>query len=607
MQAPMAAEAADTPDLLDRLARGWRAYLIIAVLALAGGLAGVFRMPVMDRDEARYAQATVQMLETGDFVRINLQDEPRNKKPIGIHWLQAASVSLFSKVERREIWAFRLPSVIAAIVAACATLWAGQALLSPRAAFLGAALFAPGMLLGFEAMTAKTDAALCAATTVAMAALARLFMRPAEPLRPKPERAAPITAFDEVRNGLKDYFQAPRPAGWGDVLVFYAALGVGVLIKGPITPLIVGLAIGALVLWERRARWAAALTWWPGPALLVVIALPWLVAIAIVTQGAFFADAIGNDLAPKLAGGDEGHGSPPGYHLVLLPFLIFPATLALPAAGRLIWGAAQTARTEPEAAGPRFLAAWAVPMFVLFELLPTKLPHYGLPLYPAIALLGGGGLWWAERLRWRLTWGAGLVLFAIAGAGFLAIASYGATFMPGDRGADIRRAVQTALLGAMLGVPALAALSLVRSRIVQLAVAAALAISASWAIRERIVPDARDLLITDAAARALGRAHLNPRLSRTEGVLWFVGIGEASLVFETATDARIAGAGEAALASEPGDTIVVEQRAYDEVAETLRRRGLMLETAAPTIAGRNYANGDPVVLSITRVARSDET
>jgi hypothetical protein len=199
------------------------------------------------------------------------------------------------------------------------------------------------------------------------------------------------------------------------------------------------------------------------------------------------------------------------------------------------------------------------------------------------------------------------VLFAIAGAGFLAIASYGATFMPGDRGADIRRAVQTALLGAMLGVPALAALSLVRSRIVQLAVAAALAISASWAIRERIVPDARDLLITDAAARALGRAHLNPRLSRTEGVLWFVGIGEASLVFETATDARIAGAGEAALASEPGDTIVVEQRAYDEVAETLRRRGLMLETAAPTIAGRNYANGDPVVLSITRVARSDET
>jgi len=577
------------------------------VLALLGGLPGLMRMPVMDRDEARYAQATVQMLETGDFVRINLQDEPRNKKPIGIHWLQAASVSLLSDVSKREIWAFRIPSLLGGVIAALATLWAGRALLAPRAAFLGAALFAPSMLLGFEAMTAKTDAVRCAATTIAMAALAQLFARPAAPKPAKPEAPPPTTAFEQIRRAARRYFGAPRPLAWGAAHSFWGALGVGILVKGPVTPLVIGLAILGVCLWERRTAWLSPLTWWPGHALAALIVLPWMLAIAIATRGEFFTESIGGDLAPKLIGADEGHGSLPGYHLLLAPFLIFPATFGLPAAARLIWGAANAPRGEAEAMGPRFLAAWAIPSLILFELLPTKLPHYPLPLYPAIALLAGGGLWWAERLRWRLTWTGGLALFALAGAAYLALAAFGATFMPGDHDADIRRAVQTALLGAMVGVPVLGGIAVFRSRALQLALAALLALGASWTLRQHIVPEARELLISDAAVKALTRAHLNPRLSPVNGRLWFVGIGEASLVFETVTRARIASAGEAALASQPGDTIVVEQRTYDELAETLRRRDMILEPAAPSVAGRNYANGDLVVLSIVTVAWNDET
>ena len=81
--------------MLSFLASPWARAFVLA-LTLASLLPGAIRLPPIDRDEARYAQATKQMLETKDFVRIRFQDEPRNKKPVGIHWLQAAAVTLTS-------------------------------------------------------------------------------------------------------------------------------------------------------------------------------------------------------------------------------------------------------------------------------------------------------------------------------------------------------------------------------------------------------------------------------------------------------------------------------------------------------------------------------
>src|SRR6516162_8767255 len=68
---------------------GIRPYALLCILCLILYLPGLATIPPLDRDEARFAQATRQMLETGDFVRIRFQDEARNKKPIGIYWLQA--------------------------------------------------------------------------------------------------------------------------------------------------------------------------------------------------------------------------------------------------------------------------------------------------------------------------------------------------------------------------------------------------------------------------------------------------------------------------------------------------------------------------------------
>ena len=161
---------------LDRHIAGWRGPLLAALLTLVAGLPGLLLLPPLDRDESRYAQATSQMLESGDYVDIRFQDEPRWKKPVGIYWMQALAVATVSQVENRDIAPYRIPSLLGAILAAAACAWAGAALFGQRAGFLGGILLGATFLLSSEAGIAKTDAMLCGAVTLAMAALARIYM-----------------------------------------------------------------------------------------------------------------------------------------------------------------------------------------------------------------------------------------------------------------------------------------------------------------------------------------------------------------------------------------------------------------------------------------------
>src|SRR5690606_32101024 len=111
------------PDL-DRYIAGWRGPFLAALLTLFVGLPSLMLLPPLDRDESRFAQATAQMLESGDYVDIRFQDEPRWKKPVGICWLQAAAVAVTSNVEARDIRPYRLPSLAGAMLAAWAVAWA---------------------------------------------------------------------------------------------------------------------------------------------------------------------------------------------------------------------------------------------------------------------------------------------------------------------------------------------------------------------------------------------------------------------------------------------------------------------------------------------------
>lgn len=557
-----------SPALYDQFARGWRGYVLIGLLALVASLFGAARMQVMDVDEARFAQATRQMVETGDYVQIRLQDEARNKKPAGVHWLQAASVQTFLPITQRlnVIWPYRLPSALGIVLAALAALWAGRALIGPRAAVIGAGLFAAGMLASFEGMTAKADALMLGFTTLALAALAHL-------------RNAP-----------------PRPRVIA--LVFWAALACGVMIKGPVTPLVIALTLLTLFFWERRAAWMKPLLWWPAPLLALAIMAPWSISVTLATNGAFFTDMLWGDIFPKLVGGHEGHFALPGFHTFLLPILAFPLTYALPAAARLALNTARAPRADAEGAGLRFLVAWAVPTLIFFELAPTKLAHYVLPIYPAIALLCGAGLHAMRGRRWRTAHPMGLVFFGVSGAVIVALTAVIATLMPGDFEADLRRAVSSAVIGVLVLSAAIAGLIMLRRPAARAAVLIVCALFFSYSLRQHLLPEARSLNVSSEVVAALTRARLTPTNNRA---LWVVGYDAPSMVFLTRTSVRLSDPETAAAAVNAGDVLVVEGRTLQAIASALEVRALQFTPAEAPVRGFAMETGDRLVLFVGRV------
>src|ERR1700676_4291480 len=96
-----------------------RAVAFLPLCGLLLFLPGFFNIPPIDRDEARFAQATKQMVETSDFVDIRFQDDVRYKKPVGIYWLQDAAVETASALglPRAPLRgrAFPVPSLLCAI------------------------------------------------------------------------------------------------------------------------------------------------------------------------------------------------------------------------------------------------------------------------------------------------------------------------------------------------------------------------------------------------------------------------------------------------------------------------------------------------------------
>ena len=155
--------------------QGWRPYALLGLLCLGLYLPGMNALPVTDRDEARFAQATRQMIESGDYLRIRFQDEARNRKPAGIYWLQALSVATLSGAEQSAIWPYRLPSLLGAVAAVFLTFALGRYLVGYPAAFLGAALLAGSLTLVAEAHLAKTDAVLLGLVSAAQLALGRIY------------------------------------------------------------------------------------------------------------------------------------------------------------------------------------------------------------------------------------------------------------------------------------------------------------------------------------------------------------------------------------------------------------------------------------------------
>ncbi|HYG27705.1 MAG TPA: glycosyltransferase family 39 protein, partial [Caulobacteraceae bacterium] len=525
---------------LDGWSRGWRGPLLAALIAMIAGLPGLMAVPPLDRDESRFAQATAQMLETGDYVNIRFQEDPRYKKPIGIHWLQAISVAVFSDSADREIWAYRIPSLLGAMLAAAACAWGAAAFFGPRLGLFAGGLLGASFILSTEAFIAKTDAVLCGAVTLAMAALSHVYFA---------SRGGPPTS----------------KRTW---LLFWGGLALATLVKGPVGPMAVILTILMLWAWDRDARWLANLRWGWGLILFFAIIGPWAIAITVATDGAFWGAAVGGDLAPKLAGGHERHGGPIGYHTLMASFLIFPATLLLPAA---VWRGWRE-RLEP---GVRFAICWLIPTWIVFELLPTKLVHYTLPTYGALAWLMAAAMRQPLSRPLSVT---GAVLTAIAAAVFSAasiyvLAEFGEGFDLWAAALTVLLFVTTAIVGGYMILRRAAATAMVA--------AGALGILAHGAFFAALAPMLEPVWLSREVAEKLEETRLHPRSGVTPGPVEVAGYAEPSLVFALGTPTGLGDGEDAAVAVFQGRPAVVESREEPAFRAAMARRGL-----APRPAGQ---------------------
>ena len=540
--------------------------LVLLVLALA--LPGLAKIPVIDRDEARYAQASVQMLETGDYVNIRFQDRARNKKPAGSYWLQAGSVKLFSDVKKREIWPHRLPSVLGALLAILATYWGGVRMLGRDAAMIGCTLLGISMIFVFEAHIAKTDALLCGFSALALAAMAHM------------------------RNG----------GGRKSAILFWLAVGCAVMIKGPILPLLLILCFTSLMIWERNLSWAKPLLYWPGPLLFLIIILPWMVLIWRETNGAFFTDAIGGDLTPKLKGGQETHGGLPGYYSVLTWATFWPSCLFLLPGLAFAIRASKNKQTlnSPVSKTARLLLCWSVPFFLVFEIVPTKLPHYTLPVYPALALMAAAAVLTLSKIdEFPVLRKLNAVIFALVSTLLVAALLFGESFYGNYPTWTF------AILGLALIICLAAAVRMWsghgRSAFVLIVIAA---LAVNIPTYQFTLPSLNSLLVSRNIEMALNKAGFETPLPNNVRLI-SPQFTEPSLVHALGTPIRL-GQPAQRLAEKPlekGDLIILDlENSETESFKTAYFNKLkQTQTCAELVSnveGFNYSKGDPVNLEL---------
>ncbi|MEI9994563.1 MAG: glycosyltransferase family 39 protein [Rhizomicrobium sp.] len=548
-------------------ARHWWATL--ALLCIVLWTPGILSLPPIDRDESRFAESSRQMLESGNFVDIRFGHVPRYKKPAGIYWLQSATTAIAGLGDRSHIWTYRLASLLGGILAVLLCFWCARAFASAEVAWGAAALLATSLLLTAESTMATTDACQLAAVMGAMGVLLRVYL------------------------AARDTTRAAVPTR--TVLLGWAAFAAGVLIKGPVVPGVCAVTILALLAWERGDwRWLKTTRPLYGVPLALLIVLPWAVAILVASHGEFYEQSLGQDFAAKIAGGQESHGAPPGYYLLLVTLTFWPAILfVVPGLGAALRRLADPAT--------RFLLAWAGASWLMFEAVPTKLPNYVLPAYPPLAMLAALWLFWprdASERRWQpVLFYLAAVQFAV-GAAALAAAPILATRSYGS--GTTWWLVGLAALGAALGAIALIA-HLRRARLFAFTAAALSALVFYPTLTAGAAPRLDAIWISPRAAALIAKYQ---RPGDPPPAL--AGYTEPSMMFLLGSETRLTdGRSAAEIGGYQGGLALIEDH---ERAAFLAHIAELETDAAPLarLDGLNYTRGAKVHMTLYRVTATHD-
>lgn len=344
--------------------RQWGPWVLVA-LTLVVLLPGNNALPLMDRDEPRYAQASREMAERGEWIVPYFNDQYRLRKPILIYWLMRIAYAGLGINE----FAARLPTVICAVLTIWLTFRIGARWYSATAGFTAGLGLLTCIQMLLNGRSAITDMPMVLCVLAAHYALFELLH--------------------------SDSDRACNHLFW----LLYGAMGVGFLAKGPVAvalPLLT-LLLYRFAFWRQPVPWRRLRPAWGLLLTLTIIGL-WGIPALVRTQGEFLQVGIGEHVIKRGVTSFEGHGMlAPYYYVVTALFSLYP------------WigcaGAAINAVRYRWTASNAFLVAWVVGTYVLFTCYLTKLPHYVLPAFPALMLMLGQATQPGLKTgRWATIW-----------------------------------------------------------------------------------------------------------------------------------------------------------------------------------------------------------
>ena len=348
---------------------------LVALIVVATFLFGwrVNRRGMWSSHEGRAAQNAQSMLDTGQWLLPTLySNDPEYQKPPLYYWMVAGlSVPGDGQVTALTV---RAPSTLCAILGLVVVFLFGRRLWDWETGVVAAVILASTTRYAWLARVGRIDMPL---TVVCLISLFSFWL---------------AVRREEQRSRL----------GWG----FYVAVAVGVLLKGPVAVVLIGLPIG-VYLWivgcpfapGLQAGWSATWTRFrllPGIALVALLTVPWFTYAIVATDGEFFWRFFYHHNISRALGASDTLKSGPFWFYVPRLFVdCFPWSVLLPAVGVTLWRARARLRDDDLSRSYLFLLTWIGTQFALLSLVSFKRPDYLAPVFPALALLLAG--WMRDR------------------------------------------------------------------------------------------------------------------------------------------------------------------------------------------------------------------
>lgn len=336
-----------------------RAPWLLTALVLAILVPGTARLPLIDRDEPRFATATREMMDRGDWIVPTFNGHERFDKPVLTYWLMRVGYGVFGIGE----FGARAHAIAATLALVLVTWWIGRRWFGDAVGLYAGAILASCLQIFIHGRLALADMPMVACVLVACAALKELL-------------------GGELVKPLR------TPAWW----LLYGALGIGFLAKGPLVFAVpaLGLLIFRFILYRRPLPWGQ-LGIAPGLALSLMIVAAWGIPALVQTEGRFWRVGMGEHVVQRGFERFNGRGYSPFFYLVTAPLSLFPW---IGLAGFLPWIVRRTWDSSSA-----WLVSWVIATYLIFTAYATQLPHYVLPAFPALALLLGRALA-SERASW---------------------------------------------------------------------------------------------------------------------------------------------------------------------------------------------------------------